>query len=152
MYQMDIKYTNVFHGKILQNLPKLGVLVWNYTVWQPCFTESDLKFLASVWEAIFIDRLWFWQALIFRQRSNAHKQTYLVSFRSLPNKHGLPEAGIDDMIPLLCHFRQFSEENIGVFPEKKQCRDPKSIWYKKTPIFSPLFFRSRFFKRKACEL
>jgi hypothetical protein len=32
---MDIKFTNIFHYKTLQNLPKLGIWVWNYTIWQP---------------------------------------------------------------------------------------------------------------------
>jgi hypothetical protein len=31
-----IKYTNIFHCKTLKNLPKLGFLVWKYTIWQPC--------------------------------------------------------------------------------------------------------------------
>jgi hypothetical protein len=29
---MAIKYTNVFHFKALQNLTKLGFLVWKYTI------------------------------------------------------------------------------------------------------------------------
>jgi hypothetical protein len=33
---MTLKYTNIFHFKALQNLPKLGFLVWKYTIWQPC--------------------------------------------------------------------------------------------------------------------
>jgi hypothetical protein len=33
---MDIKYTNIFLCKTLQNLPKFGFLVWKYTIWQPC--------------------------------------------------------------------------------------------------------------------
>jgi hypothetical protein len=36
MFQMVIKYTNIFHSKALQNLPKLGFLVWKQTIWQPC--------------------------------------------------------------------------------------------------------------------
>jgi hypothetical protein len=32
---MAIKYTNIVHFKALQNLPELGFLVWNYTIWQP---------------------------------------------------------------------------------------------------------------------
>jgi hypothetical protein len=35
IFQMDIEYTNLFHSKVLQNLPKLGFLVWKYTIWQP---------------------------------------------------------------------------------------------------------------------
>jgi hypothetical protein len=31
----DYKYTNVFHHKAHQNLPKFGFLVWKYTIWQP---------------------------------------------------------------------------------------------------------------------
>jgi hypothetical protein len=29
-FQVTIKYTNIFHCKALQNLPKLGFLVWKY--------------------------------------------------------------------------------------------------------------------------
>jgi hypothetical protein len=32
-----IMYTNIFHSKALQNLPKWGFLVWKNTIWQPCF-------------------------------------------------------------------------------------------------------------------
>jgi hypothetical protein len=32
IYQMTIKYTNIFHSKALQNLV---FLVWKYTIWQP---------------------------------------------------------------------------------------------------------------------
>jgi hypothetical protein len=28
------KYTDIFHCKSLQNLPKLGFLVWKYAIWQ----------------------------------------------------------------------------------------------------------------------
>jgi hypothetical protein len=35
--QIIIKYKNIFHSKVLQNLPKLGFLVWKQTVWQPCY-------------------------------------------------------------------------------------------------------------------
>jgi hypothetical protein len=41
LYQMSItvsiKYTVIFHCKTLRNLPKFGFLVWNQTIWQPCF-------------------------------------------------------------------------------------------------------------------
>jgi hypothetical protein len=33
--QMIIKYNNIFHSKAIQNLPKLGFLVWKQTIWQP---------------------------------------------------------------------------------------------------------------------
>jgi hypothetical protein len=36
--QMDIICTNIFYCKTLQNLPKLGFLVWKYAIWQPCWT------------------------------------------------------------------------------------------------------------------
>jgi hypothetical protein len=32
--QMTIKCTNIFHGKTLLNLPKVGLLVSKYTIWQ----------------------------------------------------------------------------------------------------------------------
>jgi hypothetical protein len=42
---MAIKYTNIFHSKTLQNLPKFGFLVLKYTIWQPC-TQVTLAELA----------------------------------------------------------------------------------------------------------
>jgi hypothetical protein len=39
---MAIKYSNIFQSKAIQNLPKLGLLVWKQTIWQPC-TGSDLE-------------------------------------------------------------------------------------------------------------
>jgi hypothetical protein len=33
--QMALKYRNICHCKSLHNLPKLGFLVWKYTIWQP---------------------------------------------------------------------------------------------------------------------
>jgi hypothetical protein len=39
--QMAIEYTNIFHWKSPQNLPKLGYLVWKYAIWQPWLESSD---------------------------------------------------------------------------------------------------------------
>jgi hypothetical protein len=36
MEQVSIKYTDIFHCKPLQNLPKFGFLVWKQTIWQLC--------------------------------------------------------------------------------------------------------------------
>jgi hypothetical protein len=44
MTQLSIKYTSIFHCKTLRNLPKLGVLVWKYTIWQPCFWRMHLRY------------------------------------------------------------------------------------------------------------
>jgi hypothetical protein len=30
-----IKYSNIFHSLALQNVPKFGLLVLKYTIWQP---------------------------------------------------------------------------------------------------------------------
>jgi hypothetical protein len=35
-YWPYVKYTNIFHSKALQNLPKLVFLVGKYTSWQRC--------------------------------------------------------------------------------------------------------------------
>jgi hypothetical protein len=34
--RMSSKYTNIIHCKAVQNLRKLGFLVWKYSIWQPC--------------------------------------------------------------------------------------------------------------------
>jgi hypothetical protein len=39
---MAIQIVNIFCCKTLQNLPKLGFLVWKYTIWQPC-SEAELS-------------------------------------------------------------------------------------------------------------
>jgi hypothetical protein len=44
--QTTVKITNIFLFKTLQNLPKLGFLVWEYAIWQPC-PESALQNLFS---------------------------------------------------------------------------------------------------------
>jgi hypothetical protein len=55
---MAIKYTNHFHCKSLQNLPKLGFLVWKYATWQPscywgrCYDHNFLRFLTIFGEKI----------------------------------------------------------------------------------------------------
>jgi hypothetical protein len=36
IFQMGIKYSNLFHSNALRNLPKLGFFVWKITIWQPC--------------------------------------------------------------------------------------------------------------------
>jgi hypothetical protein len=46
---MDIKFTNIFNCKALQNLPKFVFLVWKYTIWQPFTTP----FLQSVFHTNF---------------------------------------------------------------------------------------------------
>jgi hypothetical protein len=38
MYQVALKYTNIFHSKAFQNIPKLVFLYWKYTIWQPWST------------------------------------------------------------------------------------------------------------------
>jgi hypothetical protein len=34
IFQMVMKYTNIYHSKALQNVPKLGFLVRKQTIWQ----------------------------------------------------------------------------------------------------------------------
>jgi hypothetical protein len=45
--QMTIKYTSIFHSKALQNLPKLGFLVWKQTIWQPWISWGTVACLHS---------------------------------------------------------------------------------------------------------
>jgi hypothetical protein len=47
IFSMAIKYTSIFQSKVLQNLPKMGFLVWKQTIWQPwssdgCFYNSPV--------------------------------------------------------------------------------------------------------------
>jgi membrane-associated HD superfamily phosphohydrolase len=42
MDQVPIKYTNIFHCKTLQNLPKfVFFFAWKQTIWQPCCRQSQ---------------------------------------------------------------------------------------------------------------
>jgi hypothetical protein len=41
MDQVSINYTNIFHCKTFQNLPKFGFLVWKQTIWQPSVCLPD---------------------------------------------------------------------------------------------------------------
>jgi hypothetical protein len=40
---MAIKFANIFNCETLQNLPKMGFLVWKYTTWQPWFWNEFLS-------------------------------------------------------------------------------------------------------------
>jgi hypothetical protein len=42
IFQMAIKYINIFQSKAIQNLPKSGILVWKQTIWQPCIWGNFL--------------------------------------------------------------------------------------------------------------
>jgi hypothetical protein len=72
--QMVIKYTNIFNCKTLQNLPKLGFLVWKQTIWQPWWPAAEertasafgwfigrLQNIGQKWSLsnIFLTCLWF---------------------------------------------------------------------------------------------
>jgi hypothetical protein len=48
IYQIALQYQ--YHCKTLQNLPKLGFLVWKYAIWQP---RSDQLFFFAVSESKF---------------------------------------------------------------------------------------------------
>jgi hypothetical protein len=47
IYQVAIKYTNIFHRMTLQNLSKLLFLVWKQTIWQPRKTFASLATRSS---------------------------------------------------------------------------------------------------------
>jgi hypothetical protein len=57
--QMVIKYTKIFHCKTIQNLPKLGFLVWKQTIWQPCSRgpNHEKTFLRG-WKFFHFNLLW----------------------------------------------------------------------------------------------
>jgi hypothetical protein len=49
MDQMAINYTNIFHCKVLQNLPKLRFLARKHTIWQPQSRNFSLKLKIWIW-------------------------------------------------------------------------------------------------------
>jgi hypothetical protein len=44
---MAINYINIFQSSALQNLHKLGFLVWKETIWQPWSEDRMLYFLCA---------------------------------------------------------------------------------------------------------
>jgi hypothetical protein len=49
---VTIKCTSIFHSKALQNLPKLGFLVWKQTIWQPWIHGTSVRSLFT-WHGVF---------------------------------------------------------------------------------------------------
>jgi hypothetical protein len=45
---MTVKYASIFYSKALQNLSKLGFLVWKQTIWQPCEVAEFFIFLCKL--------------------------------------------------------------------------------------------------------
>jgi hypothetical protein len=44
MFQMFIKYINIFQTEALYNLPKFGFFVWKETIWQPWSNVQTINF------------------------------------------------------------------------------------------------------------
>jgi hypothetical protein len=51
IFQIALKFINIFPSKAPQNLPKFGFLVWKETIWQLCIftTTSDLGWHFGPW-------------------------------------------------------------------------------------------------------
>jgi hypothetical protein len=80
MDQLSIKYTNIFHCKTLQNLPKFGFLVWRQTIWQPCFaTEQNSAWTLTVLLFCFLSRQYLFQPANFRKKLHCFI-SYFVNF------------------------------------------------------------------------
>jgi hypothetical protein len=64
LFQMVIKYNNIFHSKALQTLPKLGFLVWKQTIWQPWVRLPPRKCKDKIFHALYLSiyilRPWEW--------------------------------------------------------------------------------------------
>jgi hypothetical protein len=71
MLQMVIKYTNTFHSKGLQNLPKLGIRDWKKPSGNPGLLPSNLDF--------FLLRKLFTRSQISHQKKINKKRIYLLS-------------------------------------------------------------------------
>jgi hypothetical protein len=87
IFRIDIKRTNHFHFKALQNLLKLGFWVLKYTIWQPCcwHQQSSLVFLFS-WRPQFL-------SLIFKDVTEMPISVAVVkrfTFRCLSSTSKLP--------------------------------------------------------------
>jgi hypothetical protein len=103
---MTIKYTNIFHSKALQNLPKLGVLVWKTGIWQPWFERSGLIGFPPVLPSGYVTTFYWLQwcvnfSMISHSANNVrsihqflwpkawrpgHQESILVSAENLPPK------------------------------------------------------------------
>jgi hypothetical protein len=49
IFQMALKYINIFQSRALQNLPKLGFWVWKETIWQPWQTYILFYKLSNIY-------------------------------------------------------------------------------------------------------
>jgi hypothetical protein len=76
MDQVSIKYTNIFHCKTLQNLPKLGCLVWKRTIWQPCRRCKT----RLVWHSRFLSDLFISEIMCERKKQVDQNQGDRMSF------------------------------------------------------------------------
>jgi hypothetical protein len=56
--KLSINYTNFFHCKTLQNLPKLGFLVWKYAIWQPWSASLPLSPSSPPLHVFFFKATW----------------------------------------------------------------------------------------------
>jgi hypothetical protein len=81
LYQIAIKYMNIFHCKTLQNLPKFGFLVWKYTFWQfwlgPCLAPVQFMTIRFQGKS--------WVSPVFSQLFN-HPRSFLPTLKFPPPK------------------------------------------------------------------
>jgi hypothetical protein len=69
MFATAIKYTNIFDSKALRNIPKLRLLVWKQTIWQPC-CRLKKKIFSDRW--LFDDILKVWTMSYFSGRAKVN--------------------------------------------------------------------------------
>jgi hypothetical protein len=66
IFQMTLKYTNIFYSKALQNLPKLGFWFENIgTIWQPTSTREKINSRPQLVKPLFTFIIWHHSLLTF---------------------------------------------------------------------------------------
>jgi hypothetical protein len=87
-------HNNIFHSKALQNLPKLGLWVWKYTIWQPWFRFPTRQLCYIFIYIVFLSLHWletksriFWCSVYFLNSSTEPHRlptlTYLITYTQL---------------------------------------------------------------------
>jgi hypothetical protein len=86
IFQMAIKYIHIFLYRALQDLPKLGFLVWKETIWQPCprhwsVALDQRRFVKAFYGLVIFLKKWQFtnilssEKILFIERNSAIERT-----------------------------------------------------------------------------
>jgi hypothetical protein len=129
---MAITYSNIFHPKALQIVPKLVFLVLKYTIWQlwpkGCKNQPRISMMSTDPERNEPEKLVVEQQLSeevgarkSRVDRNVSRKVVLQEILAvMRNRFFKISPGVDVMITIFCNFCQFSAKKLA-FISKKKC-------------------------------